>query len=256
MQIDLSNPDDLTEYLDTKFRKWGAAGMSVTLLRGGEVVYSEGFGYADIASGRGINADTLFQVASLSKTVTGTAVMQLYDRGLLDLDEDISIYLPFAVSVPGFEQKPITARMLLAHTSSIRDNMDVIKPTYTIETGGGDSEISLDEFLRSYLLADGENYNTKKNFYQREPNTRSEYCNVGYALLGYLVETISGQDFSEYCEENIFAPLQMNDTGWRLDEVDTSRMATPYVFKKGAAVRLRQLHKNQSRPKMQRSASY
>lgn len=227
-QIDFSNPADLTEYLRVKYQKAGIPGMAVTLIKDDEVVYFNGFGAADIADGKPITQDTVFQVASVSKTVTGTAVMQLYERGLLDLDQDISDYLPFEVKNPNFPQADITARMLLTHTSSVLDDWDVLDPLYTTYTGGGDSTVPLGEFLPEYLTREGRWYHPENSFSSREPGARYRYSNVGYALLGYLVEVISQQDFNVFCRENIFVPLKMEHTGWFLSEVDTDLMAKPY----------------------------
>ena len=111
--------------------------MAITLVKDDEITYFKSFGYADIENKEEINEDTIFQIASISKTITGTAAMQLYEKGKLDLDQDINTYLPFKIINPYHPGVPITARMLLTHTSSILDNWDVIDPLYTIGLGGG-----------------------------------------------------------------------------------------------------------------------
>ncbi len=227
-QYDFSNPDDLSLFIERKFQKTGIAGLAVSIVDDSEITYFYSCGYADTAEKRNITEDTIFQIASISKTVTGTAVMQLYERGLLDIDADIDTYLPIEIVNPHYPDKAITARMLLSHTSSIKDNWDVYDSLYTIESGGGDSPIPLDAFIEDYFLADGQWYDPAENYYNSEPGSFYEYSNCGYALLGYLVQCVSSQPFNEYCRDNIFEPLQMENTGWFLSEVDTGMMAFPY----------------------------
>ena len=227
-RYDFSNPDDLSLFIERKFSKMGVTGMAVSLVNESGVTYFNSLGYADTAEQRGITENTIFQIASISKTVTGTAVMQLYERGMLDIDADINTYLPIDIVNPHHPGKAITARMLLSHTSSIKDNWDVYDSLYTIETGGGDSPIPLDEFIAEYCLPEGRWYDPAENYYGSEPGSFCEYSNCGYALLGYLVQCVSNQPFNEYCRENIFEPLQMDNTGWFLSEIDTGRMAIPY----------------------------
>lgn len=227
-QIDFSNPKDLNSYLENKFKKSDISGMAVTLIKDDSVSFFKGYGYADVDAKREITEDTVFQIASISKTVTGTAVIQLYENGRIDLDEDINKYLPINVSNPNHPNKPITPRMLLTHSSTIIDNNDIYNSLYTIGSGGGDSPISLEEFVSSYFVEGGIWYDKDKNFNSSEPGSNYEYSNCAYALLGYLVETVSNQPFNEYCRDAIFIPLGMNDTGWFLSEIDTDRMAIPY----------------------------
>jgi len=227
-QYDFSNPDDLSLFLERKFDKMSVTGMAVSLINDSEVTYFNSYGYADTSEKREITEDTVFQIASISKTVTGTAVMQLYEKGLLDIDADINTYLPIAIVNPNHPDTAITTRILLSHTSSIQDNWDVYDSLYTIESGGGDSPIPLDEFMAGYFLADGQWYDPIENFYEGAPGSLYAYSNCGYALLGYLVECVSGQPFNEYCRDNIFEPLKMENTGWFLSEIDTGKMAIPY----------------------------
>lgn len=227
-QYDFSNPEDLSLFIERKFDKMGVTGLAVSIVDDSEIIYSDSFGYADTAEKRKITENTIFQIASISKTVTGTAVMQLYERGMLDIDADINTYLPVDIVNPHHPDKAITARMLLTHTSSIQDNWDVYDSLYTIESGGGDSPIPLDEFIAGYFLSDGQWYDPAENYYDSEPGSFYEYSNCGYALLGYLVQCVSDKPFNEYCRDNIFAPLQMENTGWFLSEVDTGKMAIPY----------------------------
>ncbi|MEX1378259.1 MAG: serine hydrolase [Eubacteriales bacterium] len=228
VNVDFSNPDDLQTFLDNKSRKLDVAGMAFALVEGDEMTQFYSYGYADIAEQTPITEDTIFQMASVSKTVTGTAIMQLADAGKIDIDEDINTYLPFEVHNPNHPDAAITTRMLLTHTSSIIDNWDVYDSFYTIDAGGGDPTISLAEFNEGYLTEDGEYYDAAMNFSPDTPGTYYEYSNCGYALLGYILECVTGTDFNIYCNENIFTPLGMDSTRWFLHETDLSRLAKPH----------------------------
>ncbi|MBN2049155.1 MAG: beta-lactamase family protein [Spirochaetales bacterium] len=232
INVNFSNPEDLKAFLDTKMKKLDLAGLAFAVVEGDTPVEFHSYGYADLVEERPITEDTLFQMASVSKTVTGTAVMQLSDRGRIDIDEDINTYLPFDVKNPSHPNKAITTRMLLTHTSSIIDNWDVYDSFYTIDAGGGDPTVSLADFNRGYLTKDGEYYDAELNFSAKVPGTYYKYSNCGYGLLGYLVECVSGTDFNIYCTENIFTPLGMDSTRWFLEEIDLDRLAKPHEGEK------------------------
>lgn len=225
---DFSSPDNLGTFLDKKINKAGIAGISVAMIRDGEIASTWQAGYADVANKKPVTDETVFQIASISKTVTGIAVMQLYERGLIDLDDDINQYLSFKIEHPQYPENPITFRRLLSHTAGLKDNWDVINSSYTIATGGGDSDVTLDVFVKGYFVKGGQWYHPELNFTESAPGKDFLYSNAGYGLLGYLVEEISGSSFPEYCKTNIFLPLEMDHTTWLLKDTNTKIMAIPY----------------------------
>jgi CubicO group peptidase (beta-lactamase class C family) len=212
---------DLARFLE----KLKVPGLAAAIVKDGELVCAEGVGMANIEQRRPVTEDTLFLIASVSKTITATALMQLSETGALRLDDDINAYLPFDITLPGFGASAISFRQLLTHTASIRDNDKFIDNAVTM---GADSPISLGSLTRGYLASDGPFYNAKKNFERSAPGTKNKYSNMGITLAGYLVEVISGVPFDVYCREKIFAPLGMDQTSWRLAEVDRSILAVPY----------------------------
>ena len=113
--------------------------------------------------------DTVFMLASVSKTVTCAGVMSVVEDGDLDLDTDVNDYLPFEVRIPAAPEEPITTRMLLIHTSAIRDRLSVWGTPYSRDSlyFHGDSPIELGEFLRSYLVPGESEYREEANFYKR-----------------------------------------------------------------------------------------
>jgi CubicO group peptidase (beta-lactamase class C family) len=124
---------------------------------------------------------------------------------------------------------PVTMRMLLTHTSAIRDRWRVWGTPYSDPTlyFHGDSPITLGDFMRSYFSADGDEYR-RANFYDRRPGTAYSYSNFAVALAGYVAEVVSGSDFGELCTARIFVPLGMTDTGFRLADIGTPNLAMPY----------------------------
>lgn len=206
-------------------------GLAYAVIRDGALVQQNVAGYADTENRTPVNQDTRFMLASVSKLVTATAVMQLYEQGKLSLDEDIRPLLPFPLVHPDYPEAAITFRMLLTHSSGIRDRYPYLLRFYTLEQGG-DSPYELEDFLEDYLSIDGALY-TAKSFHPWEPGSKTAYCNVGFGLLGYLVERISGMSFPQYCRQFIFEPLEMNNTGWLLQDTDQSNIAIPYRTRRG-----------------------
>lgn len=222
-----------SSYLDTLIQNimitHHLPGVSACAVKNGEIIWTGAYGYADISQNIEVTDSTLFMLASVSKTVTGTAFMQLYEDGLITLDDDINNYLPIQINHPSYPQTIITPRMLLSHVSGIKDNWSILGP---LEYHGGDSPIPLSDFIQDYLVPGGIYYNID-NFNSSEPGTVFDYTNVGSALIAYLVEVIAGISFEQYCQENIFSLIDMNETSWFLANLNLSNLAIPYVYNNG-----------------------
>jgi CubicO group peptidase (beta-lactamase class C family) len=182
-------------------------GVAACIIKKNRVAWQGYYGLANISLNTNITDSTIFMLGSISKTVTTTALMQLYEAGRFQLDDSVDKYVRFEVRNPNHPSVPITFRMLLTHTSSIGDNWAVLSNLYVM----GDHPLSLGTFLRRYLLP-GERYYSLGNFYRYAPGTTWNYCNVGAALCGYLVERISGIPFDQYCRDSVFVPLRMART--------------------------------------------
>lgn len=201
-------------------------GLQVGVVVHDQLVRSNAFGKMNLANNAPVTANTVFMLASISKTVAAVALMQLYDGGRFALDDDINNYLPFPIRNPNYPDSAITFRHVLTHTSSIQDNWDVLGQDYTV----GDARLSLYGFLKRYLKLNARDYDPNNNFHTYPPGGAYDYSNVGGALVGYLAESISGTPFDEYCNQNIFAPLNMPTTRWRLSELDPLQVAMPYLY--------------------------
>jgi len=202
-------------------------GVGACIIKNGYVAWADGYGWANIAEQRPATRDTLFMLASVSKSLTATALMQLYDEGLFALDEDVNGVLTFPVENPSFPGVPITYRQLMSHASSIRDNWSVLGSLYVL----GDSPIPLGQFLEDYLVPGGAYYSASKSYYTTTgPGDAFRYANVGYALAGYMVEAIRGVPFDQHCNEELFGPLGMAETSWFLADLDVDHVAMPYRY--------------------------
>ena len=215
--------------LDRTIRELMAAGrlpgLSTAVVRAGEVVWSHAWGMANIAAGRRVTPDTLFMLASVSKTVVATAVLQAIEDGLLDLDTHVNDVLPFPVRHPVHPNRAITVRQLLTHTSSIRDNWNLLTASYVT----GDATMELRTFLRRYLSPGGADL-APNNFYAFGPGRSYRYANVGADLAAFLVEAAAGIGFDAWCERRIFAPLAMDRAGWHLAGLPRREIAMPYTW--------------------------
>jgi len=215
----------LDRFIEQQMDQMHTPGLAVAVVKHGRLIWSKGYGFADLENQVPATADTPFLLASISKTFTATAVMQLWEDGLFELDDDINGYLPFSVRNPKHPDVPITFRMLLEHDSSIHSRLLPVE-------FGADASQSLHDWLESYLVPGGSLYEPELNFLDAPPGTEFEYCNIGYGLLGYLVERISGQPFDEYCNAKLFAPLGMVNTSWRISDFPSFSIApaVPYLY--------------------------
>ncbi len=192
------------------------AGAVVTVVYDGRVLFTRGYGFADVERGLPVDSQrTLFRPGSVSKLFTWAALMQQVERGRVDLDADVNTYLDFRI--PDFQGKPIRVRDLLSHTPGMSD------------VGG----ISVDS--ESKLVPYGRWL--KDNIPARlwPAGTEISYSNYGASLAGYIVERVSGEPFADYTERHIFAPLGMRATTFRepLPARFRPDMATGYRFKDG-----------------------
>lgn len=189
----------VTQHLDQRLEQAGIVGGSLYFLKDGEEAGKHFYGYADLDSGRRIDEQTIFHWASITKTFTGIALLQLRDRGLLSLDDPIVKYLPELQSVhnPYTRMEDITLRLLLSHAAGFRSS------TWP---WGGDKDWHPFEPKEWSQLAAMLPY-TEIEF---QPGSRYQYSNPGITFLGRVVEVITGDDIEVYIDKNILKPLGMS----------------------------------------------
>lgn len=210
-----------------KMKKAHLAGMQVGYLSNGELAWVGSYGSRNLSTHEPVDDSTLFMIASCSKPVTALALMKLFDEGRIQLDDDINKWLPVKISNPNFPGSLISIRMLLTHTSSLKDDDSLLASLYTHKEGG-DSPQSMAEFIQAYFTKGGAYYNAEKNFTRDAPGTKKLYANVGFALCGYLVECISGRSFASYMQAEIFQPLKMFNSCWYLRDLPGQNLASPH----------------------------
>lgn len=184
--------------MDTLFRLYNRSngpGCAVGIVRDGKLIFTKGYGMANLEYDIPITPTTVFDIASVSKQFAGLAISTLIQEGKINLDDDIRKYI---AEVPKFA-KPITIRHLVHHTSGLRDWPEALN----MAGWRWDEVFSFDDIMRMVR------HQKDLNF---EPGERYSYSNTGYNLLALLVEKVSGKSFVQWTDEAIFKPLQMSDS--------------------------------------------
>ena len=215
----------MDQAIEAQMAKAKIVGVGAAIIVDKRVVWTKGYGFADREHGRPFTPDTAMNVGSISKTMTGAALMHAVQEGKLSLDQDVNRWLPFKVVNPNFPDQPITLRQLATHTSSITDRGAAYAKAYHF---GRDSPQPLGDFLEGYFAADGEDY-SKENFLDARPGTHREYSNIAAALAGHIVEIAVGERLDAYTRRLFFGPLKMGNTGWFLSDIELANHSTLYV---------------------------
>ncbi len=188
-------------------------GLSVAVVKKNRIIYSHAFGTKDRDQQTALTEDCLFRIASISKSFSATAIMQLVEQKKLSLDDDIGNLIGFPVRNPKFPEKRISLRMLLSHRSSINDSqgyftLDAINPA--------------------------KNKDWMKCFNDYEPGTGYMYCNLNFNIIGTIIEKFSGERFDQYIRHHILEPLNLYG-GYCVDSLDQNRFATIYEYNRDSA---------------------
>ncbi len=183
-------------------------GLAVVAVKDGKIIYSNSFGYKDLESRTPLGENDIFRIASISKSFTATAIMQLIEQGKLSLDSDISDLLGFKVRNPKYPESPITVKMLLSHSSSMSD----ANGYFTLNAINPDSSATW-----------------KSAWNDWEPGSKYEYCNLGYNTLGTILERVSGERFDKYIVNHILAPLDVYG-GYEVLSLDSTKFVKIYSY--------------------------
>ena len=213
--------------------------LSACIIDSNEVVWSKGYGFYDLENEKPSTEHTIHNIGSISKTITGTALMQLYERGFFDLDDDVNDYLPFTLRNPNFPDVPITFRMLLSHSSGLAPEIliDDYHPWYWFNFSD-DPPFSFYPYpwIIDYLTPGGKWYDPPFYGYWNPENPPGEYhiyANINFDIVAYLVEILSGESFLDYCNEHILLPLEMCNTSFNLSNLNIDNVAIPYYYSDG-----------------------
>lgn len=217
---------DLGAYLESV----ESVGLSCVVVKDNQIVYNHNFGVKDLDTMEPVDDQTMFRIASISKSFTATSIMQLIDKGVLSLKADVSDLVGFPVRNPKFPETVITLEMLLSHTSSINDSegyftLDAINPAA--------------------------NPNAANCYNSYEPGCGYEYCNLNFNMAGTILERYSGERFDQYVVKNVLRPLGLYG-GYCVDSLDASRFAHLYEMENGVLTRQDEAYE----PRSERIANY
>ena len=194
-------------------------GFAIGVVRNGKLIFAKGFGVAKLGVNTPITSKSLFHMASVTKTFVATAVMQLVEKGKIDLDAPLIRYLPY-FRLNDERYRTITIRQMLSHTSGIPDtvNYNWDKPEY--DAG------ALERFVRS--IAD-----QKLVF---APGEKFAYSNTAYEILGDVIAKVSGESFEDYVQHNILTPLGMKNSTLLVREANPQLLTSPHVMENNQVV--------------------
>ena len=189
-------------------QQWNLAGMTMSIVKDGKLVYAHGFGYADVEAQQLVEPGNLFRIASVSKLITATAIMKLVEKKAISLDS--KVFGPTAIlKDPVFNKVVdkrlynITVRHLLAHAGgwSLTYGDPAFNSLVVLEKTGESGAATMDSYCRFVA-------GRKLHF---EPGTRSSYSNMGYMFLGKVIEAVSGRKYEEYVREEVLKPIGITD---------------------------------------------
>lgn len=197
---------DLEDRLQSLMKEYDTVGLAVVVVRDNAIVYRNSFGWKDLEAKVPLEQGDLFRIASISKSFAVVSIMQLVEQGRLSLDDDVGTLIGFPVRNPAFPDTPITLGMLLNHTSSITDaqryrSLDIINPAV--------------------------NEHWRGSYAGRAPGESYEYSNLGYNMVGTIVERVSGERYDAYVKRHVLDPLGLQ-AGYLPEALDASRLAQIY----------------------------
>ena len=202
--------EHLRWFIRRNMGKTGTPALSIALVDDQQVVWAEGFGYADRERRIAASAETVYQIGSITKVLNALAIMQLVQQQRVDLDRPLHDYLPeFSMHTRWPQAAPITIRALLCHHAGL--------PTYLLK--GFFSEQSLSELLRDL----------QDEHLAFEPHTVFNYSNLGSNLLGLVIERVTGVPYSQAIQQQLLTPLGMHHTDFSANGEISSHLARGYV---------------------------
>ena len=214
----------LAEFMSQAVKGKQVAGVSFVVVHKGEVVFREGFGYADIESRRPFTADELLPIASVSKPFMASVVMALVDQGKLKLDDPVEKYLPEfkGKRVQGRKQpaKPMTIRQLISHTAGFWGNKGITPEKMDLIRNFERPLNETIDLVAKYELA-------------YEPGTKWVYSGVGYCVLGRVVEVALGKSLEVISQETLFRPLGLSNTTFLPSREMRKAVPTSYLREGG-----------------------
>lgn len=212
----------LEKFIFEKLSKSKLPGLSAAIVRGDEIIWKRGFGFRDLAHGTAATPHTLYAIASVTKSFTCIAIMQLLEKGKLNLEDPIDKHIPFGLQSAG---EPVRIGHLMSHSSGI-PALAYAESVIRSAIGAGEHWLPIASYSDLLtFMEEAEEWAISK------PGERWFYLNEGYVLLGYIIEMCSGISYQEYLREHIFEPLGMERTFFAKEQVESDQdVATPYII--------------------------
>jgi CubicO group peptidase (beta-lactamase class C family) len=183
-------------------------GLSVAVVKEGKLFYTRSFGLKNIENNIPLTDESLFRIASISKSFTVTSLMQLIEKKKLKLTDDASTLMGFKVRNPRYPEKVITLEMLLSHTSGINDSQGY----FTLDA-----------------IDPAKNPDWQKCYNDYEPGNGYMYCNLNFNMAGSILEKYSGERFDQYVVNHVLSPLHLKG-GYNVNNLDAGSFATIYDY--------------------------
>lgn len=193
-----------SDLIQTAMDAEGIPGVAVAIVKDGTIITAQGYGYRNLNEQRPMTPETVTPICSLTKSMTGTAIMQLVEQGKISVDEPAQTYLPDLMISDLETTRKITPRVLLSHKSGM-GRTGHQPPMWTEKASPYRDRADLVSRLADVKM-------------QTPPNTAWSYCNEGFVTLGHMVETVSGVPLEEYFETRIFQSVGMDDTHTTFDD--------------------------------------
>lgn len=216
--LPIGNTDDFDSKIKDIMELAHFPSLACCIVKNNATVFSEAYGLADmrILHRKNATTDTVYPMGSISKSIAATSIMILNESGKLNLDENISKYLPFDFKNPKYPNINITARMLLAHQSSLKSlgALNTLISCFNKDSLG---------WLEKHLKR-------KNAWFEYAPGENVSYATIDINILGYVIQNITGKSYSEFVEEKIFQPLKMYNTSYYLSDFDKSQVVRQYVW--------------------------
>lgn len=240
--------DTITQELELVAQQDQVPGFGVALVHKDQILYQNGFGYADRSQQIPYTIETIHNIGSMSKTLISFVLLKMVEEGKLRMDDPINLYLPIPIYHHKKKKKDITVRMLATHTSGLTDGPDdmTIEYSYLLEKPTTFKPGQLDEEYEEYLAIYNQNqpmdmetflyncHHPEGKWYSADnfgsaPGKKYQYTNIGATWLAYILEQIADKPFHELTEQYILDPLGMEHSGWFLKDVDTTAFAEIYL---------------------------
>ncbi|MBM3412993.1 MAG: beta-lactamase family protein [Bacteroidetes bacterium] len=204
----VAQPQPIEQKLQHLVDHTPAVGLAVVVVKKNKIIYQQYLGYKNIETKEPLTGNSLFRIASISKSFTATALLQLVEQKQISLYDDVSNLIGFTVRNPSFPEEIITLGQLLSHRSSLNDsqgyfNLDVIDPA--------------------------RNTNFFKCYNNYAPGNGYQYCNLNFNMAGAILERITGVRFDTYIKQTILTPLGI-EGGYCVDSLASEKFATLYEY--------------------------